>query len=190
MTKKMKKETSQTLIGLMGTIGSGKTTASNYIVKRYKFKRIIMGNLVRAKARKMGLETTRENLLKVQKYYREKYGQEYFIHLALEKTKKWKRALIDGVRVPADAIEIKKAKGKIILIDARPKLRFERLKRRKRKGYSKTFEEFKREEKLERKFINFNVTLKYVDYRIENNTTKEKFYQNIDKLMKKLNIKD
>ena len=105
---KMAKKSKQILIGLIGTIGSGKTTASDYIVKKHKFKRIIMGNLVRVVTRKKGLEVTRKNMLNVQKYYRTKYGKNYFIDRALKKAKDWQRALIDGVRVPADAKGIKR----------------------------------------------------------------------------------
>ncbi|MBI5148143.1 AAA family ATPase [Candidatus Pacearchaeota archaeon] len=174
------------LIGLIGTIGSGKTTASNYLVKKFKFKRVIMGNLVRAITRKEGLQVNRKNLLLTQKKYRTKYGNDYFIKTAVKKVEGAKRGLIDGVRVPMDAIIPKKAGAKIILIDASPKLRFERMKKRGRKGFSKTFTEFKKEEAMEFKLLDLKKTFKYVDYKIINNGNEKEFFKKFNKLIKKL----
>jgi len=173
-------------IGLMGTIGSGKTTASNYIVKKFKFKRVIMGNLVRAITRKEGLGINRKNLLLIQKKYRTKYGQDYFIKLAIKKLENAKKGLIDGVRVPMDAIEAKKVGAKIIFINASPKLRFKRMKKRRRESFSKTFEEFKKEEKMEFKLLDFKKTLRYMDYKILNNGNKKELFKKIDILLKRL----
>ena len=50
------------VIGLMGTIGAGKGTVADYLMGRYGFKSITMGDLVREEAEKVGLEKNRENL--------------------------------------------------------------------------------------------------------------------------------
>ena len=74
------------LIGLLGTIGAGKTTVSDYFVSR-GFERVVMGDLVRGKVKAEGLELTRENLGKTQEKYRNKYGKDYFINFAIKRLK-------------------------------------------------------------------------------------------------------
>ena len=50
------------VLGLIGPVGSGKGIVSNYLIKKYGFKRIMMGNLVRAVAKKEKIPITRKNL--------------------------------------------------------------------------------------------------------------------------------
>ena len=174
------------LLGLMGTIGSGKTTISNYLVKK-GFFRVIMGDLVREKVRQEDIELTRESLQAAQKKYRKLYGEDFFMKEAIKILNKSgrKRLLIDGIRLPIDAKEAKKAGARLILIDASPKIRFERLKARGREDDPKTFLEFMKQERAEWRIFKFERTLKYVDFKIDNSNNLEKFYKNVNKLLEK-----
>lgn len=176
------------LIGLLGTIGSGKTTVSDYLVKKHGFYRVVMGDLVREKTKQEGLELTRENLQEIQKKYRDKYGQEYFIRETIKRLKKSGREklLIDGIRVPMDATESKKAGAVIILIDAPKRIRFERLKARGSARDPKTFVEFLKQEKLEWKMFNFKETLRYINYKLENSGSLKELYKRVDNLLSKI----
>lgn len=175
------------MIGLLGTIGSGKTTVSDYLVKK-GFERVVMGNLVREVAKKEGLELTRENLQAIQKKYRDNFGQEYFIKEAVERLKSSgkEKLLIDGVRTPTDASEAKKAGAVLILIDAPKKIRFERLRARKREGDAQTFEQFLEQEKREWEMLRFRKSLKYVDYKIDNSRSIKELYKKIHSLLEKI----
>jgi len=174
-------------LGILGTIGSGKTFASSWFVKK-GFECVIMGNLIRACAKKAGLTPTRQNLMKIQEKYRKKYGEDYFIKAAIQKLEKSnkKRLLIDGIRLPIDAKTAKKAGYKLILIDADPRLRFERLKKRRRIGFSRNLAEFKKEEAAEMRAFKFKTTIKFADIKILNNGTKEQFISALEKLLKKI----
>jgi len=177
------------MIGLLGTIGSGKTAAGDYLEAKRGFYRVIMGNLVREVARKEGLEITRENLQKIQKKYRDKYGQEYFIKLTIKKLKESgkKNLLIDGIRTPTDARVAKENWAVLILIDAKPSLRYERIVSRGREGEEKTtLADFKEDEAREWKLLNFKETLKYADYKLLNNGNIKQLYSKIDKALEKI----
>ena len=176
------------VIGLLGTIGSGKGTAAKFLKKKYGFKIITMGNILRALARKLKLPSNRKSLQLLQKKYRIKYGGDYFINIAWQKinNSKHRRWIIDGIRTPEDTSVSKKNGAKLILIDANPLLRFERMKKRGRKGFSKTFEEFKEEEKREWKMLNFKKSLKYVHYKADNSKGPKEFLDKINKLIKRL----
>jgi dephospho-CoA kinase len=175
------------IFGILGPIGSGKGTAAKHVSKKYGYKIIVMGNLVRELAKKLKISTTRGNLQALQKKYRKKYGDYFFINLAIEKAKKYEKAIIDGIRTPYDARGAKAGGAKLILIDASPEVRFKRMKKRRRAGFSKTLEQFNKEEASEWKIFNFKKTLGYVDYRIFNNGGKTELCIDVDKLMKRIN---
>ena len=176
------------MIGLLGTIGAGKTAISEYLVKNHNFYKIGMGDLVREVAKQESLELTRENLQIIQKKYRDDYGKGYFIKETIKRLKESgrDRLLIDGIRTPTDASEAKKAGAVLILIDAPKKARYERLKARKREGDAQTFEHFSEQEKREWKMLEFKETLKLVDVKMENSGSLQEIYNKIDKIIEKL----
>jgi dephospho-CoA kinase len=187
----MSEKEQQILIGLMGTIGAGKTIVSDYLVDK-GFYRIVMGDIVREKTKEEGLELTRENLQKIQKKYRDKFGQEYFIKETINRllSSNKKNLLIDGIRTPTDARVAKEHEAILILIDAPAELRYKRLKERKREGDAQTFDEFKQQESSEWKLFKFEESFGYADYIIENKGTIEELYNKIDDLLNRLKQSD
>lgn len=181
------KKDREILIGLTGTIGAGKTTVSNYLVKK-GFARVILGDLIRELAKKKGLLFTRENLHALESKYHKLHGLDFLIDEALRKLKKSGKSklLIDGIRTPRQAIRSKKAGAILILVDAPKKIRFERLKSRKRTGDPIKMEEFLRQESKEWRIFNFRKTFKHIDYKINNPWTKKELYKKVDFLLNQL----
>lgn len=174
------------IIGVIGRISSGKDLVSRYLKQKYGFGIIHMGNIVRELTKKEKLPLTRENLRETQEKYHKKYGDDYVINIAMKKAKKFKNANITGIRTPTQARVPKKIGAKIILVKTKPKIRFERAKKRKRAGFSKTFEDFQHQESKETKFFSLKKTFSYADYIINNNGTKKQLFEQIDKIMKKI----
>ncbi|MEM1535399.1 MAG: AAA family ATPase [Candidatus Pacearchaeota archaeon] len=187
--KKLPEKLVKLVIGIIGTIASGKGTVTSYLVKKHKFKRIVMGNLVRAIARSEGIAPTRENLHNLQARYRAK-DPGYFIKKAIAKIKasKHNKWVVDGLRNPEDAHLLKKAfNAKIIFVDAPIALRWERARKRRRgKEKEISLDEFKKIENEENKIFHFNITKRYADFKLMNNTTKEDLWKNTEKILKKL----
>jgi dephospho-CoA kinase len=175
------------LIGLTGTIGSGKTTVSDYLAKK-GFERVIFGDLIREQAKKKGIPFTRENLHALENKYHRLHGLDFLIDEALKKLKKSGKSklLIDCIRTPRQAIRSKKAGAILILVDAPKKIRFERLKSRKRTGDPLTMKEFLRQESKEWRIFNFRKTFKHIDHKINNPGTKKELYKKVDFLLNKL----
>src|SRR3989344_1994642 len=181
------------IIGITGLIGSGKDAVSQYLAEKYEYETIGMGDIVRDISKEMGRTSGRDDLQKTQKEIVEKYGWEYFAENVVKKILKneWDKVVINGIRRPQDAIVPKRYFGKdivILLIDAPQKVRYERLKQRKRESDPETFEEFMRQEKNEIKLFNIEETLKYYDYKIENKGDVEKLRKTLDEFMKKKNL--
>ncbi len=189
--KRKKKRRSQIVIGLIGTIGSGKGTAASYLKKAYRFHVIGMGNIVREIAEKEKVEVTRESLGEVQDEYRKKFGSDYIARIAANKAKtgKWKRVVLDGVRTPDDAETAKKElHARFIMIDAPPEVRFKRMRERGRHGDARTWQEFWKAEKREWRKFNLHKTFSYARHRINNARSIEDLHKKMDKVMNRLGI--
>ncbi len=179
------------IICILGLIGSGKDEVANYLEKKYGYKKIVMGDIVREFSRKEGLEPTRENLQTVQKKYRDKYGQLFFSDEVVRRTKgnKWEKAVIVGSRRPEETKFFKEHFGKdilMLLIEAEPEKRFRRLEKRGRENDPKTFEEFQKQDRNEFVCFEFDRSFRHADYKIENNGNFEELYKKIDSLLKRL----
>lgn len=182
------------VIGLVGPIGSGKDTVSDYISKRYGYNVVVMGNIVREIATELGRGHTRDDLQLTQKEVVAKHGIKYFAERVVKKIKKngWTKVVINGIRRSEDAAVPKKEFGKgmvVALVDALPSIRFERMKARKRPGDPHTMEEFLRQEENEKKLFRWDETKKFVDSVIINNDGSfEKLHKNVDAFMKKFGL--
>jgi len=176
------------IIGLMGTIGSGKTYVSDYLIKKYKFYKISMGDLVREKADELGIERTRENLQKIGNDYRDRYGINYWIKQVLKRIKESdkERIIIDGIRTPVEARYFKKHSF-LVFVDAKQSIRYRRIIERAREDdQNKTIDEIKEQEKKEFKLLETDKAYKYAEYKILNNSTRKDLEIKVDALLKKL----
>ena len=112
------------------------------------------------------------------------------IEHAIEKAMSSKKPVIlDGIRKPVQAQLAKQKLGAVlILVNASPEVRFERMKKRKRANFPKTIEIFKKEEKQEEKFFNLKKTFSMADYIVDNSELSERqLYVAMDKVVRRIN---
>jgi dephospho-CoA kinase len=176
----------KTNLGIMGPAGSGKGFAARHIAKKYGYKIINMGNIVRALARKEHIKPSRENLERLQARFSKKYGKDFVIeHAIVLAQASRKPVIIDGIRKPIQAELAKEKLGaKLILVDAKSEIRFERMKERRRKsGFSKTLEEFNKMEENEDKVFNLKKTFSMADFKVDNSNGERYLFYQLDRLM-------
>ena len=176
------------VIGIVGKIGSGKDTAAEYLNKKYSFKSVNIGDLVRKEAKNKKLVPTRINLTRVSKEFTDKFGKDYWSKRAIKKIKSFKgsKFVITGIRRLEDYERISSTfkNFEFYLIDAKPKLRFKRMRKRARPGDPKTYLQFLKQEYHEfRLYGNFNKTLSNINSKIDNNKTRNALYKNLDKII-------
>jgi dephospho-CoA kinase len=181
------------VIGLMGTIGAGKDVVADYLVKKYGFKSFRSGDINREIAASRGQEEERGILQSIADEMYEKHGKTFFVDEILKRIKKSgaERAIFNGVRKPVDITVPKKELGDNyvpVLVDAKPEIRFERLKKRGRPGFPKTLEEFKKHEDQEYAVFNMRRTFSFPHKTLHNNSTLEELYKQADALVKGLGI--
>jgi dephospho-CoA kinase len=162
--------------GLTGMPGSGKGIFRNKCCK-FGYKIIIMGDEIRAEAKRRNLNLTPKNLGRLMLDLRNENGPEIIAKKCISKIKSKKSHLflIDGIRSLHEVKEFRKVfpSLEIVAIHSSPNTRFSRLVKRNRTDDPKNWETF-----IERDQRELNVGIGDViataDYMIVNEGTKRK----------------
>jgi dephospho-CoA kinase len=135
------------IVGIAGTISSGKDTLAEYLVENYGFNHISTGDMVRAEAQKIYGNIERSTLQIVGPQLRAEGGAGVLVEKALQQPRP---VVITGIRTIGEAKSLQAAGGVLIFIDAYAETRYERMKQRARDAESiKSFEEFAQGERAE-----------------------------------------
>jgi dephospho-CoA kinase len=144
-----------------------------------------MGDIIRNEAKKRKLEPTSENLGKIAKELRLKYGPNIIAEKCVDLINKQfnKIIFIDGLRSIAEVKVFRRHwKFPIIAIVLEEKIRFKRLFERARSDDPKSIEDLKDRDKREIEF-GLEEVLNNADYTIKNDSTKEDLKERIRKLV-------
>ena len=161
------------VIGFCGLPGSGKSTAIEAIIDLGKI--ITMGDVIRNEAKIRGIDPTGENLGKIAKELRDKWGQEIIARKCVELIKNLKNDIIfvDGVRSIIELNVFRKFwKFPLIATVIDEEIRFKRLYERARSDDPKTIAELRERDKREISF-GLNSLVKKAEYKIENTSSIE-----------------
>jgi dephospho-CoA kinase len=134
------------VIGLTGTMGSGKEVVKDFLIKKFNCYYVTLSDVIRGEIEKKKGNLTRQTQQDMGNEMRKKYGPHILAMLAIEYLSKSKEmAVIDGIRNPGEIEYLRKKFGpdfKLIAIDASPEVRFERILKRGQASDPKTWEEF------------------------------------------------
>ena len=181
------------VVVITGTIASGKGFAAEFFRKQ-GFEHHSFSNIIREIAKERKIPIDRKHLhalgLKLRKESKTSIlAQRVAQHL------EGKRAhyVVEGIRDLGELSFLKKKFNCVLIgVDADPHIRFERLKKRGRKGDSKTFLEFLKIDNSERKGSGeVDRILKKADYLISNEGSEQAFKKELKKALShiKSNIK-
>lgn len=120
------------IIGITGAFGSGKSTASSILEKK-GYKKIELSSYLEEKAIARKLPVTRKTLQDLGNEMREKSGPGVLMQLALKDQKNAGKIVIDGLRNLGEVELLKKRGGVLLAIVTDRDLRFERLRKLKRR---------------------------------------------------------
>ncbi|MEK7060067.1 MAG: AAA family ATPase [Patescibacteria group bacterium] len=178
------------ILGLVGTLASGKETTKKYIVEKYKAKDCRFSSILRDTMNRTAIPISRENLQKFSTLLRENFGENILAKAITNDASKLDAniVVIDGVRRFTDIEHLEKLSNFVLVkIDADPKVRYERLKKRNENigDDQKTFDEFLKEQEAEAD-KQIPEVMKTAEYFIENSGTFEDLHKQIDEIIKKL----
>lgn len=130
------------IIGLTGKNGSGKGEVARYLKER-GFHYYSLSDALRMEAKEQGIEVTRDNLVQLGNKLRETHGPSVLAEKIFSLLDPEKNYIVDSMRHPSEVHVFKRRTDFILAqVTAPQKLRFERMKLRKREGDPQTFEEF------------------------------------------------
>jgi dephospho-CoA kinase len=139
------------IIGITGTLGAGKGTIVDYLVKNKGFKHYSVRQFLIEEIEKRGLPVNRDSMTQVANELRAANTPYYIVaELYKQALKSGKDAVIESIRTPGE-VEFLQQQGNFILIavDADPKTRFDRIKIRKSATDQIDFDTFLANEKRE-----------------------------------------
>jgi dephospho-CoA kinase len=167
------------IIGLTGRNAAGKGTIADLLIKR-KFIYHSLSDTLRDELNKRKMEESRDNLILIGNKLRTQGGPGVLADLMVKKLSTPDNHIVDSIRNPSEVhslrMDYSEHKFILISIDADPRVRFERLKKRDRKGDSNSWEQFIHQEKLEEASEDPNkqqlfATIKEADYNIDNSSS-------------------
>lgn len=181
--------TNKILLGFTGFIGAGKTTAINYLQKKYDAQSYAFSTPLRDVLKRIHEPETRENLQKLSNILRDGFGQDLLAKIIAQDVRESTAHLIgvDGVRRPSDIAHLREIDGfHLIYITADMKTRYTRLTERGQNpdDATKTFEQFKADQEREAELKIAEIAREATET-INNNGNLEELYAQLDALVKK-----
>ncbi len=183
------------IIGITGTLGAGKGTIVDYLVKNKDFVHFsAREDVINKEIEKRGLPITRDNMVLIGNDLRKNYGPSYVAEELFKMAQNSsKSCVLESLRT-AGEIESLRKKGKFYLfaINAEQKTRYDRVQKRKNvQSDDVSFEKFIEQEETEMKSDdpnkqNLSKCIGMADYVFENNGTFEDLYKQVDETIKKI----
>jgi len=178
------------IIGITGTLGAGKGTVVDYLVKNKNFKHFSARGLLIEEIEKRGLENNRDSMVMVANDLRKKFGPGYIAEELFKRAcESNDSAVIESLRTVGE-IEILRKKGSFTLlaINADPKIRYERISIRGSTTDNISFEKFLADEQREMESIdpnkqNLSECIKRADFVINNNGSMDELSEKIEKIL-------
>ena len=172
------------LIGISGKLGSGKDTVAEMLIKR-GYSHHSLSDILREDLRRQKKEITRENLVRIGAMIRKEHGSDILAVRAYAKSESENTVFTSIGRT--EEVEFLKKKGvKIIFVDANPKTRYERIRKRSREKDPMTYKEFMRLEKIESEGKglerNLDEIRKKADIILSNNGALEELERKIERI--------
>ncbi len=177
------------IMGVSGLPGSGKGFVSDIATEKGAMI-VSMGDIIREEAKKRG-ESTKETA----KNLRKEHGQYIVAEMTIEKIKKLQEEgfessiLVDGIRSQYEVNLFKKNFDDFIVVSifANPKLRYERIKLRKREDDTTDYDVFAERDQRELDFGIGNV-ISLSDKIIINESDIESFEQKIREFLEEIDV--
>jgi dephospho-CoA kinase len=184
------------IIGITGTLGSGKGAVVEYLRSRYGFLHYSARDFIAREVEKKGMPVNRDTLIAVGNMIRGEHHPGFIAEQLLREARKsGKDAVIESLRTVGEIQEARKAGASFILlaIDADPKIRYGRIRIRKSATDEVAFEEFLEHERQEMTSAdphkqNLAACIRLADHVLLNNATIQRLHAQVDLIMKEEGI--
>ena len=174
------------IIWITWTLGAGKGTIVDYLVKTFQFQHFSVRAFLIQEIEKRGLPVSRDTMVLVANELRAQYGSSYIIEQLYQQAKaSWKDTIIESIRALGEAEALKGLGNfRLFAVDADQKIRYERIVLRGSETDKVTYDEFIMNEKREMTNSdpskqNIAQCMQLADHHFTNNGTFDDLYEQI-----------
>ena len=183
------------LLGLTGSVASGKDTAAEYLVSAHGFFHVSTSDIVRSEAMKRHGSVDRNILHDVANDIRLREGigalcvRSLDVFLGTAENPDIQGLVISGIRALGEGREVKDMGGGVVFVDADPSVRYQRLLSRSKPGeITRTFEEFVAfdlsEETGDNDYSqNIQAVKSIADHIVDNGADQSNLYKQLDRIL-------
>ena len=183
------------IIGITGTLGAGKGTIVEYLVREKGFVHFSVRGFITDEINRQGMPVNRDSMVTVANKLRADNSPSYIIdQLYQQAVLTGKNCIIESIRTPGEVQSLRE-KGNFLLfaVDANPNLRYERIVMRNSETDQISFETFIENEKREMQSNdpskqNIGKCIEQADITFYNNSSVTDLYRQLEAGLSKLNI--
>ncbi len=183
-------------IGITGTLGAGKGTVVDYLVKNKGFRHYSVRDLLRKEIEQRNMPVNRDTLTAIANDLRAEHGSSYLVEqLFKEAQKDGQNSIIESIRNPGEIRNLRQKEGFYLLaVDAEARLRYKRIRSRNSETDQVSHHKFMQNEEREMHSTdpnnqNLMACIHVADFVIVNNSSMINFQRSIEDFLNAIKFK-